>query len=566
MDLKKISPLLSVSPQITPQDIGIASAQGFKAIINNRPDNEANDQPTAAELKAAAERHGMEYRDIPVIPGKITDEEVSAFKDALASMDGPILAFCRTGNRSTTLWALSEAGHIATDSIVQTAENAGYDLSALRPRLDDAVGAAASGGAVATGSSTRSHDVVIVGGGTAGIATASSLLRRRADLDIVIVEPQENHFYQPGWTLVGGGIFTQQQTTRPTGRVMPKQVTWIRSAVAEFDPKANQVVLEDGERIGYRILVAAPGLKLDWERIEGLEDTLGKGGVTSNYRFDLAPYTWQLVQGLKSGTALFSQPPMPIKCAGAPQKAMYLSADHWLRQGTLKDIDVEFNCAAPGLFGVADYVPALMEYVGKYDIELCFQENLVAVDGAAKKAWFERTKEDGSTERVEKSFDMLHVTPPQCAPDFVRNSPLANADGWIDVDSETLQHVSYGNIFALGDATNTPNAKTAAAVRAQVPAVCENIVAALDGHEATATYNGYGSCPLTVERGKIVLAEFGYGGKLLPTFPTWLMEGRKATWMAWVLKTRILPPMYWYVMLKGREWMVKAGVKPRHQN
>jgi sulfide:quinone oxidoreductase len=406
----------------------------------------------------------------------------------------------------------------------------------------------------------KTYDIVIIGGGAAGIATASSLLKRRAQLSIAVVEPAETHYYQPGWTMVGGGVFDAPFTARPMAGVMPSGVTWIKSAATEFFPDANEVALANGERVSYRMLVAAPGLKLDWDGVEGLRDTLGKNGVTSNYSYQTAPYTWELVQNLRSGRAIFTQPAMPIKCAGAPQKAMYLSCDHWFRNGRLKDIQVEFDLVTAALFGVAAYVPALMEYVKKYGIALNFGTRLVKVDGPAHRAWFEITK-DGVKETVEKSFDMIHVCPPQTAPDFVRKSPLANAAGWIEVNEQSLQHVRYPNIFALGDVCSASNAKTAAAVRKQAPTVAVNVLRALDGAKPNAVYNGYGSCPLTVERGKIVLAEFGYGGKLLPTFPKWLIEGTRPTTLAWKLKADILPWVYWNLMLRGHEWLAKPEVK-----
>lgn len=399
-----------------------------------------------------------------------------------------------------------------------------------------------------------SHTVVVVGGGSGGIATATSLLKRRPDLDIAIIEPGETHAYQPGWTMVGGGVFDADITRRTMASVMPRDVTWLKAAARSFQPDDNQVTLEDGSTVTYEALVVAPGIRLAWEKIEGLEGSLGKYGVTSNYRYDLAPYTWELVQGLKQGRAIFSQPAMPIKCAGAPQKAMYLSCDHWLRSGVLDQIDVEFDNAGGVLFGVADYVPALMSYVERYGIDLRFNSTLVAVDGPGQKATFKT--EDGD---VTREFDMLHVVPPQVAPQFLADSPLAAESGFTDVDQHTLQHVRYPNVFGLGDGGSMPNAKTMAAARKQAPVVAVNLLQQLDGKGPRAGYDGYGSCPLTVERGKIVLAEFGYGGKLTPSFPTWLIDGTKPARLSWMLKADALPWIYWNGMLKGREWLAGPG-------
>lgn len=554
MNLKKVTPRFYVSEQINPRDIGLAAAQGIKTIICNRPDHEQAGQPDAKSIADAAADLGIDFINMPVPSGSISEDNVAVFAKAYKSVKGPILAYCRSGMRCTALWALAEAELLDVNTIMATAMDAGYDLKGLRPRLEARAGALR--GADAAPVTQDSHDVVIVGGGAGGIATAASLLKRDSSLDILIIEPRDTHYYQPGFTMVGGGVFEPEQTERSMASVMPKAVKWKKAAVADFEPQKNCVVLEDGTRVAYRVLVAAPGLKLDWDAVDGLMDSLGKNGVTSNYLYEMAPYTWSLVEGVESGRAVFTQPPMPIKSAGAPQKAMYLSCDHWFRRTRLNVIDVDFRNSGPVLFGVPEYVPPLMKYVEKYNINLCFSENLVAVDGPAQKAWFDRTAEDGETTRVEVDFDMLHVCPPQTAPDFIKDGPLANEAGWIDVSQDTLQHTKFGNVFAVGDAHSAPNAKTAAAVRNQAPVVAENVISTLSGSDPHRKYDGYGSCPLIVERGKIVLAEFGYGGKHLPTFPQWIINSYEPSRLAWILKRNLLPPVYWDFLLKGREWLI----------
>jgi sulfide:quinone oxidoreductase len=400
------------------------------------------------------------------------------------------------------------------------------------------------------------YDVVVIGGGLAGITVTSSLLRRQHDLKIAIIEPNDEHYYQPAWTLVGGGAFDVRKTRRTMASVMPAGAKWIRAAATRVEPHNNLVRLDNGETVAYRDLIVAPGLRLAWERIAGLAETLGKHGVTSNYRYDLAPYTWQLVQQMQGGTALFTQPAMPIKCAGAPQKAMYLACDHWRRSGALSKIKVEFDLAGAVLFGVATFVPPLMEYVKRYDANLVFTSNLVAIDGPSRTATFEATDANGATTRTEKHFDMIHVVPPQVPPDFIRESQLADAAGWCEVDHATLQHPRYPNVFSLGDVCSAPNAKTGAAARKQAVIVAENLLAARAGQPLSYRYDGYGSCPLTVERGKVVLAEFGYGGKLLPTFP---LDPTRPRRLMWFLKASVLPRFYWSGMLKGREWLTGAS-------
>ncbi|MBJ2260970.1 MULTISPECIES: FAD/NAD(P)-binding oxidoreductase [Pseudomonas] len=403
---------------------------------------------------------------------------------------------------------------------------------------------------------TISGDIVVIGGGSAGIGLLASLLKRDPQLNIILIEPSAEHYYQPAWTLVGGGAHDIRKTMRPMARVLPDGVTWVQAAVSQLLPDEQALVLDSGQRVTWNNLIVCPGLRLAWEKIQGLEQTLGHNGVTSNYSYQHAPYTWQLVQQLKGGKAIFTQPAMPIKCAGAPQKAMYLSCDHWLKQGDLNTIDVEFNLAGAALFGVATFVPPLMNYVEKYGVQLAFNSNLIKVDGPARKAWFEVKDAEGNTSVEEKSFDMLHVVPPQVAPDFIRHSPLADAAGWCEVDPHSLQQVRYPHIFALGDVCSTSNAKTAAAVRKQIVVVAENLLALRRQAPLPLKYDGYGSCPLTVEKGKVVLAEFGYGGRLLPTFP---LDPTVARRSAWFLKATLLPWFYWNGMLKGREWLTRLA-------
>ena len=550
MDIRKISPKFSVSPQITAEDMKEIAAQGFRAVICNRPDGEGVDQPSFEEIEAAATAAGLEIRYVPVKSGMVNDSDVAAFSAALDEVQRPVLAYCRTGTRSATLWSFHESRKRPMSEILAATKAAGYDMNGVARRI-------ANGGKTPTDTGDAHFPVVIVGGGAGGIAVAASLKSRVPDLEIAVIDPADIHYYQPGWTMVGGGIFDARTTAKTMGSLIPKGVHWIKSAVAAFEPKNNAIILDGCRVVKYDRLVVCPGLKLDWGQIEGLEDTLGRNGVTSNYRYDLAPYTWQLVQRMTEGRAIFTQPPMPIKCAGAPQKAMYLSGDAWHRANVLKDIDIQFMNAGGVLFGVKDYVPALMSYVEKYDANLNFFHNLVAIDGAAKRATFKVAKPETEPTEITVDFDMIHVCPPQTAPDFIRVSPLADAAGWVDVDQATLRHKSFDNIWSLGDVMNAPNAKTAAAARKQAPTVADNLIADMGGRSAVAQYDGYGSCPLTVERGKIVLAEFGYGGALKPSFPRFLVDGTKPTRAAWFLKETVLPPIYWKAMLKGKEWMAK---------
>jgi len=393
------------------------------------------------------------------------------------------------------------------------------------------------------------HHIVIVGGGSGGISVAARL-RRAGVRDIAIVEPSATHFYQPLWTLVGGGAAPREASARPMKSVVPRGVEWIQDRVASFDPENNSVETESSGTLSYDFLVASPGLQLDWDKIPGLLEALDTPFVSSNYHYDRAPKTWEMLQNFSGGNAIFTCAPMPIKCAGAPQKIMYLASDYFRRKGILASSNVTYATATPAMFGVKEYSAILDGVVERYGIETRFQHTLRSIDPGRKEATFE-VKVCDETKEVQLDYDIMHVTPPQSAPDFIKRSPLAaSAGGWIDVDKHTLQHVKYDNVFALGDATNTPNAKTGAAIRKQAPALTENLLARIAGQELPSSYGGYGSCPLVTSYRTMLLCEFDYTGKPTPTVP--LLDMMKERTDMGTFKRYGLPILYWYGMLRGR--------------
>lgn len=396
------------------------------------------------------------------------------------------------------------------------------------------------------------YQILIVGGGNAGISVAAQLLRKNHKLEIGIIDPSDKHYYQPAWSLVGGGVFDIQKTVRNEADVIPKHADWIQDAVTLFHPENNSLTCKSGHVINYDYLIVAPGIQLDWGKIKGLKENLGKNGVCTNYLFEQAPYTWQTLKNLKSGKAIFTNPNTPIKCGGAPQKIMYLTADYLRKHGLQSKTDVHFYSGGASIFGVKKYADVLNQVISRYKIQTHFNHNLVEIDGDLKLAYFETKNANDEIIRVSQNFDMIHVTPPQSAPDFIKNSPLSVKDnplGWVDLNKDTLQHNRYKNIFGCGDAGSTPNSKTGAAVRKQVPVLVQNLIHLIEGKSMDKIYNGYGSCPLITGYGKLVLAEFDYNNKPMETFP---FNQAKERYSMWLLKKLVLPWLYWNKILKGK--------------
>lgn len=393
------------------------------------------------------------------------------------------------------------------------------------------------------------YQVVIAGGGNAGISVAAQLIRSNAALQIVVIDPSDKHYYQPAWTLVGSGVFDIKDTERTESSVIPKGVQWIQQRITEMQPEQNALMLANGDRISYEYLIVAVGIQLNWHEIKGLPETLGKNNVCSNYSFSHAPYTFECIKNFRGGNTIFTNPHTPVKCGGAPQKIMYMAADYFRRHHLLNKTNIQLWSGGTRLFGVPKYEQTLLKVCERNNISLNFHVKLTAIDGERRKATFTGIGEANKDKEYIVDYDMIHVTPPQSAPDFIRQSALANAAGWVDVHKHTLQHVKYHNIFSLGDVAGLPTSKTGAAVRKQAPVLVKNLLAVMAGRQPEAQYQGYTSCPLLTGYGKLVLAEFDYNNKPVETFP---FNQAKERWSMYMLKRYILPWLYWHKILQGK--------------
>ena len=401
----------------------------------------------------------------------------------------------------------------------------------------------------------RTFKILIVGGGSGGISLAARLAHAGFKGQIGLLEPSEHHYYQPLWTLVGAGIVSKESSQRSESAVIPSGVVWVKDRVKEFRPDANQVQTAESGIIEYQVMIVATGLELNFDKIEGVEGNLGNNGLISVYQYDQLDSATKAIREFNGGVAIFTMPPVPIKCAGAPQKVMYLADDVWRQSGVREKSKIIFASAGALIFGIKEFASPLNEVVRRKGIETNFNRKLVAVRAAERIAVFESTIGDHSRPagtREELHYDLLHVVPPMSAHRVIRESPLASEEegqkGWLSVDKYSLQHKKYPNVFGIGDVTGIPNSKTGAAIRKQAPIVAGNVVRFLKGEPMDPAYDGYSSCPLVTGIGKVILAEFGYDGKLLRSFP---LDPTKERRIYWILKKDFLPPMYWHGMLKG---------------
>ena len=412
------------------------------------------------------------------------------------------------------------------------------------------------------------YKVIVVGGGTGGLMLSTQLMSKGVVNDIAVIEPSDKHYYQPAWTLVGAGTYDFKKTVKPMKDVMPKKVDWFKHRVELLIPDNNEVKLSDGSSLTYDFLVLSPGLEHDYTLVPGLQEAINdpNSNVVSIYRDP--ERVWDNIKNFKGGTALFTQPTTPIKCGGAPQKIMYLAAATFKKAGIKDKSKVVFATAGGVIFGVKVIKDTLMKVVDRKGINLKFGHQLESIDYKNKVAWYKLgdnvgyhneqgvdiIQEDG---RIGVKYDLLHTAPPSVAPKFITESGLSNAGGWLDVDQYTLQHKKHPNIFGIGDVAALPTAKTAAAIRKQVPVVIDHIKKMKAGiTELEQKYNGYSSCPLVTEYGKMVLAEFDYDNNFTPDPKLkWMFvfDSSKESWLLWLLKKFGLPFLYWKKMLKGKD-------------
>ena len=428
--------------------------------------------------------------------------------------------------------------------------------------------------------------IVILGGGLAGMSTAARLTLNLDNPDITVIEPQElSVSYQPGQTLVGGGIWDEDDIAYKRDDFVPDGVKVIKEKAILFNPQENKLTTDKGTVVSYDYLIIAMGLQLDFERIRGLEEAgraysagdnerlmkaFGDSGICSIYTARTASKTWEQMQKYiaqaKSGKKtnfVFTHPNTPVKCGGAPKKIMYLTNARLKEAGARENAELTFYPNGGAMFGVPEYHDAILGQFKREGFKWHYRHNLIEVDKEKKIAVFDaKWQEKGPWDPVLKDFevipkhekvrvpyDFLHITPPQLAPREIAESDLGSAKGWVPVNKETLQHIRYENVFAVGDIAQVPMGKTGGSARKQYKVLVDNLISVMNGKKPEAKYAGYTVCPLITDIGTVMLAEFDWTVKPTPSFP---LDPTVERWMWWLMKIYLLKPMTVYGMLSGR--------------
>lgn len=412
-------------------------------------------------------------------------------------------------------------------------------------------------------SSNAKGKILIIGGGAAGLSMAARLSQYLKDPDITLIDPSDRQYYQPGFTLIASGVYKPNEVWKTQAACVPDGIKWIKDAVANVDPVKQSVTTHTNGSFAYDFLVLAPGLQINWEKVEGITHaTLGQGNAHSIYDFEGAQKTWAAIQEFSKtgGRGIYTDTYTKHKCGGAPKKICLLTEHYTRKQDTRSKVKLDFYTASKELYDVPYFTPRLEEIYHERNIPINVNVRVKGVDTAAKCVYFEKVETINDEKVVSpfvEDYDFLHFTPPMSAPDFVREAGLGWTEGklaaesWVMVDKDTLIHKTYANIISLGDVAGIPTSKTSAAVRVQVPVAAKNLIALMEGKEPTEKYNGYAACPIITEYGKVLLCEFDYDKKPQISFPFSMLDMSKEQWAGWMLKVHVLKPMYFYGMLNG---------------
>jgi sulfide:quinone oxidoreductase len=425
--------------------------------------------------------------------------------------------------------------------------------------------------------------IVIIGGGLAGMSTAKRLTNFLSNPDITIIEPEAlSVSYQPGQTLVAAGIWEESDIAYERDEFVPEGVKLIKDKAIAFDPNNNTVTTASGEVVSYDYMIVATGLQLDFERIKGLEaagraysagdnsqllKVFGDSGMCSIYTAQGATKTWEQMQKYiaqaKSGKKtefVFTHPGTPIKCGGAPKKIVYLTNSRLKEAGARENAELTYYPAGGAMFGVPEYHDAILAQFKREGFKWHYRHDLIEVEPENKIAvfdskWQEKGEWDpqmrefeviGKHEKLRVPYDFLHITPAQLAPREIAESDIGSAKGWVPVNKETLQHIKFPNVFAIGDIAQVPMGKTGGSVRKQYKVLVDNLVSLMEGKKLTAKYAGYTVCPLITSIGTVMLAEFDWTVKPTPLVP---LDPTVERWMWWLMKVYALKPMTVYGML-----------------
>ena len=393
------------------------------------------------------------------------------------------------------------------------------------------------------------HRIVILGGGTGGTLTANRLRRLylETEAEIMVVDQDDRHVYQPGLLFVPFGLAKLEEIVRPRGRQLHRGISYINSAIDHVDLAANEIYLTNGSTMGYDVLVVATGAVLVPEETEGL---IGKGWMEKVFTFYSPEGAAALEAALTTfdgGRVVVNVIDMPIKCPVAPLEFCFL-ADWYFHERGIRD-RVQFTYVTPldGAFTKPVASRRLVGMLAEKDIELVTEFNTGEVDGEGGRL----VAYDGR----EVGFDLAVVVPLHGGADYVGHSPgLGDELNFIPTDEHTLQSKAAPNVFVIGDAANVPASKAGSVTHFEGEVLVENVRRFLTGEPLDQSFDGHTNCFIETGFHKALLIDFNYDTEPLPGhYPASIGLPLLAESRLNHLGKLMFQWFYWHGLLPGRD-------------
>ncbi|MCI4624674.1 MAG: NAD(P)/FAD-dependent oxidoreductase [Candidatus Magnetoovum sp. WYHC-5] len=380
--------------------------------------------------------------------------------------------------------------------------------------------------------------IVVLGGGSAGVMFSNRMRREfsRDELELIVIEKSEKHFYQPAFTLVVFNLEDPKKLIRPTRSLFFDGIKVIIDEATQIKPNENKVVTAKNGEYSYDYLVIATGGRLVFDEPSGLKEGIGVAkNVFTFYNYDGAIKLRDAFADFDGGTVVSSVCEMPIKCPAAPMKFILMAEDTARKKGIRDKCRFVFTTPMPAVFSREPYASKLTSLFSERGIETVPNFTPSEVDHV------NGTISDYGGKKV--NFDLISVTPPHEGSSLLEASEgIGDAANWVRCDKHKMISLGFPNIYSLGDATDFPTSKTASGIRKQAKVLVDIFKAVLKSEKPTATYDGEIICPILTRYKRVMFAHFNYEEAISPAIESYAN---------WVLKVHMLMPMYWNLMLNG---------------
>ncbi|MBT7994303.1 MAG: NAD(P)/FAD-dependent oxidoreductase [Bacteroidetes bacterium] len=400
--------------------------------------------------------------------------------------------------------------------------------------------------------------LLILGAGTAGTIMANKMRKDlpRDEWDITIVDQYKTHYYQPGFLFIPFGIYKEKDVVKQKSDFIPVGTNVIYSAIERIEPEKNHVILADGVALKYDYLIIATGTKVCPEETPGMMGDLWQKQVFDFYTIEGSSALANFFKTWKGGKLVINIAELPYKCPVAPLEFAFYADAFFAERGLRDKVDITYVTPLPGAFTK----PRASKMLGG----LLEQKNINVIPDFYLERVDNEKKAIVSYDNIEVPFDCLVTIPVNMGDKMIERSGMGDDLNFVPTDKKTLQSVKHENIFVIGDATNLPTSKAGSVAHFEADVLYENLMAAIEGRDFTASFDGHANCYIETGYGKGTLIDFNYDTEPLPgSFPfpgvgpfSLLKESRMNHYGKMIFRW-----IYWHILIKGKEMPISTEMQ-----